>query len=155
MVILANDVFKPIMYGTAELLGLAPSYVDDTSVFFPHPTSNLDRSQIFRLVDARIDEIANVLLGKRQLKAGRMKDEGISGIKAALAPFCQSLHEDGAELTIGELHGGTLETRLEVREACEDGTCVLPREQLTAIVASMLRDFPQVVNVRMADSREA
>jgi hypothetical protein len=62
-VILANDVFKSMMYGTAELLGLQPSYVDSNSVFFPHPTSNLDRAQIFQLVDARIEEIADAITG--------------------------------------------------------------------------------------------
>lgn len=145
-----------MMYGTAELLGLQPSYVDRNSVFFPHPTSNLNREQLFRLVDTRIDEIVNAILGARRLEALPLQDAGIEGIKAALESFRQSLHADGADLMIGELRDGILQTKLEVGEGCENGTCVLPRAQLIAIIAAMLRDsFPQVVNVSMADAREA
>lgn len=155
-VVLANDVFKPMLYGTAELLGLQPSYVDDNVVFFPHPTSNLTRDQIFRLVDARIDEIAGALSGTRRRTVSPVTSDGIDGIKAALEPLRQSLRADGATLTIGDLSDGVLQTMLEVGEACEGGMCVMPRDQLAAMIEAMLRErFPQVVRVSMADSSAA
>jgi len=62
-IVFANDVFKPMMYGTAELLGLPASYVDAHVVFFPHPTSNLTREQIYALIDGKIDQIVAAVDG--------------------------------------------------------------------------------------------
>lgn len=144
------------MYGTAELVGLPASYVDENTIFFPHPTSNLSREQVFALIDTKIDEIVNALLARRRTETSHAQEDGIEGIKAALESFRQSLHADGANLTIGDLRDGVLQTKLEVGEGCEGGTCVLPRAQLVAIIRATLRDkFPHVASVQMADSREA
>jgi hypothetical protein len=155
-VVLANDVFKPMMYGTAELLGLRSSYVDSHVIFFPHPTSNLTREQIFALVDARSDEILAAIEGTRG-SAGRNGNGAadLQNITALLAPLQRSLHEDGADLTIEALRDGTLQTTLVVGDACEDGACVLPRAQLVAMIEAMLRDkFSDALTVAMKDSRE-
>lgn len=156
-VVLANDVFAPIAYGTAELLGLERSYVERNVVFFPHPTSNLTRAQIFGLVDAQIETIAAALVGARHAAVARPAEgTDVGAIRSALEPLRRSLLEDGAELTIGELRDGILETRLQVDPvACTDGACVMPRANIIAIIESTLRErFPKIVSVTMEDTRE-
>ena len=79
VVVLANDVFRPIAHSTAQLLGLERSYVEQNVVFFPHPTSNLTREQIFLLVDAAIDPIVASLVGTRRVLEANLAQASATG----------------------------------------------------------------------------
>ncbi len=159
-VVFANDVFRPIAYGTGEIVGLSREYVEKNVVFFPHPTSNLTRAQIFALVDERIETVAQSLLGTRERivaadDTAATDEADVTSARALLAEFGATLREDGAALTLDELRDGVLYARLDVDEAaCADGSCVLPRRNIVALIEATLGKRFREVSVVLDDSRE-
>lgn len=158
-VVYANDVFRPIAFGTAEILGFSHAYVDANVVFFAHPTSNLTREQIFGLVDDAIETVERALLGTREAIALRPNAGAhaidISGVRELLDPLRASLLEDGATLAIDNVRGDVVHARLDVDEAaCTDGTCVLPRRNLVALLEAALGARYDGIHVDLDDSRE-
>ncbi len=159
-VVYANDVFRSIAFGTAELLGLSRGYVEQNVVFFPHPTSNLTRAQVFARIDDAIETVVRSLEGSRDEStagdvASRVEDGDVGAVRAVLEPLAASLREDGAELTLLALRDGVLHARLDVDEAaCADGTCVLPRPNLVALLAASLRTRFGAMQIELDDSRE-
>ena len=158
-VVYANDVFRPIAFGTAEILGFSRAYVDASVVFFAHPTSNLSRVQIFGLVDDAIETVERALLGTREVLAPSV-DNGARAldlivIRALLEPLRASLIEDGATLVLDDMRGSVVHARLDVDEAaCADGTCVLPRRNLIALLEATLGTRYTKIQVELDDSRE-
>jgi len=159
-VVFANDVFRPIAYGTGEIVGFSREYIDKNLVFFPHPTSNLTRAQIFALVDNCIETVVRSLLGTRERISdtddpASTDEADLASVRSLLDPLSGSLREDGAALTLGELRGGVLHGRLEVDEAaCADGTCVLPHRNLVALLEATLHERFKDMRVVLDDSRE-
>lgn len=159
-VVFANDVFRPIAYGTAEIVGFSREYVENNVVFFAHPTSNLTRAEVFTLVDGSIETVVRSLLGTRERSSGSddsttPSEIDIESLRSLLDPLRASLREDGATLTLDEMRGDVLHARLEVDEAaCADGTCVLPRRNLVALLEATLRERFTRVHVVLDDSRE-
>lgn len=158
-VVYANDVFRPIAYGTAEILGFSRAYVDANVVFFAHPTSNLTRSHVFGLVDDAIETVERALLGTRDVVAPNVVQStetvDLTEIGELLEPLRASLREDGATLALDDVRAGVVHARLEVDEAaCADGTCVLPRRNLVALLEAALRARYDGMHVELDDSRE-
>ncbi|GAC1543397.1 MAG: hypothetical protein NVS2B17_23120 [Candidatus Velthaea sp.] len=159
-VVLANDVFRPIAYATGEIVGLTREHVERNVIFFPHPTSNLTRAQVFALVDQSVEAIVGSLLGARDgipgiADAAAKTEVDCAAIRSLLDPLRASLHEDGAELVLGDVHGGVLHARIEVDEAaCADGSCVLPHGNLVALIDAILRERFGDIRVVLDDSRE-
>lgn len=158
-VVFANDVFRPIAYGTAEIVGFSQAYVAQNVVFFPHPTSNLTKAQVHALVDERIDTIVDSLLGKRADLAPETeaptRPTDLGAIRALIDPLCASLREDGAVLVVRAIDGGVVQAQLEVDEAaCADGSCVLPQRNLVALLEATLRERFADIRVVLDDSRE-
>ena len=158
-VVYANDVFAPIAFGTAEILGFSRAYVDANVVFFKHPTSNLSRTQIYGLVDDAIETVEHAVLGTRKTLAplanagGRALD--IVAIRALLDPLSASLGEDGATLVLDDVRGDVVHARLDVdASACADGTCVLPHRNLVALLEAALAARFGGLRVELDDSRE-
>jgi hypothetical protein len=158
-VVYANDVFRPIAFGTAEILGFSHAYVDANVVFFAHPTSNLTRARIYGLVDDAIEMVERALLGTREAIAPSQNAGAhaidISGVCELLDPLRASLLEDGATLVIDNVRGAVVHARLDVDEAaCADGTCVLPRRNLVALLEAALGARYDGIHVELDDSRE-
>ncbi|GAC1308989.1 MAG: hypothetical protein NVSMB19_22500 [Vulcanimicrobiaceae bacterium] len=158
-VIFANDVFRPIAYGTGDILGLSREYVEKNVVFFSHPTSNLTRAQIAALVDDRAETVVRALLGTREwIPADRSAGAGdaeATSVESLLDRLRATLREDGADLTLGALRDGVLHARLDVDEAaCADGSCVLPRPNIVALIEATLRERYGGIRVVLDDSRE-
>jgi len=100
------------------------------------------------------------LLGTRERSSGSddsttPSEIDIESLRSLLDPLRASLREDGATLTLDEMRGDVLHARLEVDEAaCADGTCVLPRRNLVALLEATLRERFTRVHVVLDDSRE-
>ena len=159
-VVFANDVFRPIAYGTGEIVGLSRAYVEQNVVFFPHPTSNLTRTQVFDLVDERAEAIVRSLLGTREAALEpdleeHAREADAAMLQSMLDELRATLSADGADLTVGGFRDGALHLRLDVDEAaCADGACVLPRPNIVALIEKTLGKRFRGVPIVLDDSRE-
>jgi len=159
-VIIVNDVFKPIAHGTKALLGLPDDYVDRNIVWLPHPTSNLTKEAAERLIDERIDEIRAKLMGRpHAAKAAAAtvppssNGDALAAARAAVSGLADSLRSDGAHLELETLDEGVLSGSLRIGElTCEDGSCILPTEQLERMIDALVR--PKIAALKAVALRE-
>ena len=156
-VILVNEVFIPIAEATAALLALPQDYPNRNIVWLPHPTSNKTKDQLEALVGERIGEIRAKLVGRADgAKTNRAPAVGngdaLAAARAAVAGLADSLRADGAELALEDFRDGVLSATLNVGSVtCDDGSCILPTEQLERMLDAMLRpklDALQAVKLR-------
>jgi hypothetical protein len=156
-VILVNEVFVPIAEATGALLELPPDYAAKNIVWLPHPTSNKSKAELEALVDARIDEIRGKLLGRAGAASGKPAGSAASDpletARAAIAGLAESLRADGAELALDGYRDGVLSATLRIGElTCDDGSCILPTEQLERMLDAMVR--PKIDSLRAVELRE-
>ena len=156
-VILVNEVFVPIAEATGALLSLPQDYAAKNIVWLPHPTSNKTKEQLETLIDERIDEIRAKLLGRSGAVNGKRSApsdaDPLETARAAIAGLAESLRADGAELAIDGYRDGVLSATLHVGAlTCDDGSCILPTEQLERMVDAMVR--PKVASLRAVELRE-
>jgi hypothetical protein len=156
-VILVNEVFVPIAEATGALLALPPDYASKNIVWLPHPTSNKTKEQLEALVDERLDEIRAKFLGRTVAGNGKRSEAAVSDpletARAAVAGLAESLRADGAELALDGFRDGVLSATLHVGNVtCDDGSCILPTEQLERMVEAMVR--PKIATLRTVELRE-
>ncbi len=159
-VIIVNDVFKPIAHATRALLALPEDYVESHVVWLPHPTSNLSKAAAERLIDERIDEIRAKLTGRSDVSSNGQRSSApepqssasaasatspaqngaaLEAARAAIAGLAESLRADGAFLELDEINDGILRGTLRLGElTCEDGSCIMPTEQLERMIEALL-----------------
>ena len=156
-VILVNEVFVPIADATAALLALPQDYTSRNIVWLPHPTSNKTKDQLEGLIDERIGEIRAKLVGRTDVaKTGHAtaaaNGNPLDAARSAVAGLADSLRADGAELALEDYRDGILSATLHVGNVtCDDGSCILPTEQLERMLDAMLRpklDALQAVKLR-------
>jgi len=158
-VILINEVFVPIAEATGALLALPQDYAAKNIVWLPHPTSNKTKAQLETLIDDRIDEIRGKLLGRSAPTSGRRAGaadgdgDPLETARAAIAGLAESLRADGAELALDAFRDGILRATLHIGDlACDDGSCILPTEQLERMLDAIVR--PKVATLRSVELRE-
>ena len=156
-VILVNEVFVPIADATAALLALPQDYASKNIVWLPHPTSNKTKDQLERLIDERIDEIRGKLMGRAAASKSERKaasnGDPLEAARVAIAGLAASLRADGAELALEGFRDGVLSGTLHVGDVtCDDGSCILPTEQLERMVDAMVR--PKIDSLRGVELRE-
>ena len=151
-VILVNDVFESIAHATAALLELPANYLAGNIVWLPHPTSNITRDAAEALIDERIAEIRAALLGRvSEPMASAVlpldATEVLAGARARIEGLANSLRADGADLVLNSFVGGILEGELRTEGVtCEDGSCILPAEQLAKMIEALVR--PNIPTLR-------
>src|ERR1700688_4974692 len=143
-VILVNEVFVPIADATAALLALPQDYPNKNIVWLPHPTSNKTKDQLERLIDERIREIRGKIMGRADASKIERKTasngDPLEAARAAIAGLAASLRADGAELALEGLRDGVLSRTLHVGDVtCDDGSCILPTEQLERMGEAIVR----------------
>lgn len=156
-VILVNDVFEPIAHATAALLDLGPDYVASNIIWLPHPTSNLTPAAAALLIDGRIKAIETALLGRtvaRDNGAGNTAaGDALQTARGVVEGLAQSLRADGADLALVSFEDGILAGELRIGElTCDDGSCIMPAEQLAKMVEAMVR--AKVESLRAVTLRE-
>jgi hypothetical protein len=157
-VILVNEVFVPIAEATGALLALPADYAEKNIVWLPHPTSNKTKAELETLVDERIAEIRAKLVGRAGVTNGRRAaatDEGdpLETARGAVAGLAASLRADGAELALDGFRDGVLSATLRIGDlTCDDGSCILPTEQLERMLDAMVR--PKIGSLRAVELRE-
>jgi hypothetical protein len=156
-VILVNEVFVPIAEATAALLALPQDYPQKSIVWLPHPTSNKTKDQLEGLVDERIDEIREKLMGRGSLSKTERRSasdgDPLEAARAAVAGLAASLRADGAELALDDFRNGVLSATLRIGAlTCDDGSCILPTEQLERMVDAMVR--PRVDSLQLVKLHE-
>src|ERR1700688_5064675 len=152
-VILVNEVFVPIADATAALLALPQDYPNKNIVWLPHPTSNKTKDQL----EPRIDEIRGKLMGRADASKIERKTasngDPLEAARAAIAGLAASLRADGAELALEGFRDGVLSGTLHVGDVtCDDGSCILPTEQLERMVEAIVR--PKIDSLRGVELRE-
>ncbi len=122
-----------------------------------HPVAVATDQEVEEKVEAVYAELVAKLTGgpAHASKTAKQKQPAkTDALEDALVPVRSMLQADGADLAVTSWENGTVHLELIFSEnVCEE--CILPREELTEMIASTCRETgPEVSKVVLHDPRE-